>query len=178
MTGGPLADPGVRRAYVLTKLGVLGLAALATVPLARVFGARAWVALAVFAVLLAVITVVVLAVGGRSATAVAAGDDTMSPDEDVDPGPDDPVVLPVEDSLDLHPFQPGDIPAVVEDYLEAAHSRGFDEVRLIHGRGIGVQRERVRSVLAKHPLVVEYHDAPPRQGGWGATVATLKVCGD
>ncbi len=174
MAGGPLADPGVRRAYLLTKLGVLVAAGVATVPLARVLGARAWYAFGAFTVLLSVVTVAVLVLGGRSWEA-RAPDRADAPADGAEVAPDEAVVLPVEDSLDLHPFQPGDIPAVVADYLEAAHRSGFTEVRLIHGRGIGVQRERVRSVLSRHPLVEEYHDAPPERGGWGATVATLKT---
>jgi len=87
---------------------------------------------------------------------------------------DEPIELPIEDALDLHAFAPRDVAAVVEDYLVAAHARGFREVRLIHGRGIGVQREIVRSVLGRHPLVADFADAPPERGGWGATVARLK----
>jgi DNA-nicking Smr family endonuclease len=84
------------------------------------------------------------------------------------------VELPVEDSIDLHPFAPRDIPDVVREYLVAAHAAGYREVRLIHGRGIGVQRERVRSALGKHPLVAEFADATPDRGGWGATIACLR----
>jgi dsDNA-specific endonuclease/ATPase MutS2 len=87
----------------------------------------------------------------------------------------EPVPIPIEDALDLHTFAPADIPAVVADYLEAAHARGFREVRLIHGRGRGVQREIVRSVLSRHPLVVDYADAPPERGGWGATIARIRA---
>lgn len=87
---------------------------------------------------------------------------------------DAPLRTPIEDALDLHAFTPKDIPSVVAEYLDAAHTRGFTEVRVIHGRGIGVQRERVRSVLASHPLVVAFFDAPPERGGWGATVVRLK----
>jgi DNA-nicking Smr family endonuclease len=87
---------------------------------------------------------------------------------------DDPVVLPIEDAIDLHPFAPGEIPSVVRSYLEAAHEAGFREVRLIHGRGRGVQRARVRQVLAAHPLVERYADAPPERGGPGATLAWLR----
>jgi dsDNA-specific endonuclease/ATPase MutS2 len=86
----------------------------------------------------------------------------------------EPVPIPIEDALDLHAFAPADIPAVVADYLEAAQARGFLEVRLIHGRGRGVQREIVRGVLARHPLVLDFADAPPERGGWGATVARLR----
>jgi dsDNA-specific endonuclease/ATPase MutS2 len=87
---------------------------------------------------------------------------------------DDVVVLEIEDSIDLHTFAPRDIPSVVESYLEAAAEKGFSEVRLIHGRGKGVQRARVQSVLARHPLVEEFRDAPATRGGWGATVAWLR----
>jgi dsDNA-specific endonuclease/ATPase MutS2 len=63
---------------------------------------------------------------------------------------------------------------VVADYLEAAHARGFREVRLIHGRGRGVQRRIVQSLLGRHPLVAGFADAPAERGGWGATVVTLR----
>lgn len=82
--------------------------------------------------------------------------------------------IPIEDRLDLHAFLPRDVPEVVRDYLDAAAERGLREVRLIHGRGIGVQRERVREVLAAHPRVGSFHDAPPERGGWGATVVRLR----
>ena len=85
----------------------------------------------------------------------------------------DPVRVPVEDSIDLHSFSPRDIPSVVESYLEAACEAGFQEVRLIHGRGKGVQKEVVRRVLSQHPRVKEYWEAPPEQGGWGATIVWL-----
>lgn len=88
--------------------------------------------------------------------------------------PDEPVELPIEDVLDLHAFAPRDIGAAVEAYLEAAVHRGFTCVRLIHGRGIGFQRERVRSILARTPFVDAYQDAPPEAGGWGATLVTFK----
>lgn len=90
------------------------------------------------------------------------------------PSDNDPVPIPIEDSLDLHAFAPRDIPSVVDEYLEAAHARGFTEVRLIHGRGIGVQRAIVQSLLAKHPLVAGFGDAPAERGGWGATVVTFR----
>jgi len=89
--------------------------------------------------------------------------------------PDDPVHVPIEDHIDLHPFRPRDVRAVVDSYLEAAAARGFREVRLIHGRGIGVQREIVRSLLAKHPLVETFRDAGPDRGGWGATLVVLRA---
>lgn len=83
-------------------------------------------------------------------------------------------VVPIEDSIDLHGFAPRDIPSVVEAYLEAAVEKGFREVRLIHGKGIGFQRQRVREVLSNHPQVVEFRDAPATRGGWGATLVWLE----
>ncbi|MBI4591632.1 MAG: Smr/MutS family protein [Candidatus Rokubacteria bacterium] len=87
---------------------------------------------------------------------------------------DEPVVVPIQDSLDLHAFAPRDIPSVVDEYLRAVHARHFGEVRLIHGRGKGVQRAVVQSLLAAHPLVARFFDAPHDRGGWGATVVILK----
>ena len=87
---------------------------------------------------------------------------------------DEPLALPIEDSLDLHTFHPRDVASVVEEYLTEAAARGFREVRLIHGRGIGVQREIVRGVLSRNPLVESFADAPPERGGWGATVVRLR----
>ena len=77
--------------------------------------------------------------------------------------------IPIEDSIDLHTFQPREIHIVVEEYLYQAVQRGFSEVRIIHGRGIGVQREIVRSILEKHPHVTSFRDAPDR----GSTYVTL-----
>ena len=79
--------------------------------------------------------------------------------------------IPIESSLDLHAFHPRDIPSVVDEYLRAAHQRGLREVRLIHGRGKGVQRGIVQNVLEKHPLVEEFWDATETH--LGATVARL-----
>ena len=86
----------------------------------------------------------------------------------------DPVVLPLEDSIDLHPFQPKDIPSVVEEYLQQCIDAGILEVRLIHGKGKGVQRNVVHSLLEKHPAVASFHDAPAEAGSWGATVVILQ----
>ena len=86
----------------------------------------------------------------------------------------DPVVLPLQDSIDLHPFQPKDIPSVVEEYLQQCIDAGILEVRLIHGKGKGVQRDIVRSLLEKHPAVTSFHDAPAEAGSWGATVVILQ----
>jgi DNA-nicking Smr family endonuclease len=87
---------------------------------------------------------------------------------------DDPLELPIEDSLDLHSFIPRDVPSVVDEYLRAAHARGLREVRLIHGRGIGVQRRIVQTLLRDHPLVTEFGDAPEERGGRGATIVRLR----
>ncbi|HEX4810806.1 MAG TPA: Smr/MutS family protein [Bryobacteraceae bacterium] len=79
----------------------------------------------------------------------------------------------VTDVFDLHPFAPRDVKSAVEAYLEEAHRLGLVHLRIIHGRGIGVQRETVRKILARTPYVVEFHDAPLEAGGWGATVVQL-----
>ena len=89
---------------------------------------------------------------------------------------DEPVVIPITDVFDLHTVPPRDVKAIVEAYLEEAHARGFVAIRLIHGRGIGVQREIVRGILARTPFVVSFGDAPLEAGGWGATIATLQTC--
>jgi dsDNA-specific endonuclease/ATPase MutS2 len=80
--------------------------------------------------------------------------------------------VPIESSLDLHAFHPRDIPSVVEEYVNAARDAGLREVRLIHGRGKGVQRGIVQAALEKHPLVEEFYDAPDSH--LGATVVVLK----
>ncbi len=95
-------------------------------------------------------------------------EDPFSPSETA------PVALPIEDVLDLHSFSPKDIRPLVEEYLLQCHQRGFLEVRLIHGRGTGTQRQIVRSLLARHSLVAEFGDAPPEAGGWGATLVRLQ----
>ena len=87
---------------------------------------------------------------------------------------DDPVVLPIEPVLDLHSFQPREVESVLEEYLREAARAGFEEVRIVHGRGIGVQREIVRAVLSRTPFVISFRDARPEAGGWGATVALLR----
>jgi dsDNA-specific endonuclease/ATPase MutS2 len=79
--------------------------------------------------------------------------------------------VPIEGTLDLHAFHPRDIASVVEEYVRAAHAAGLTEIRLIHGRGKGVQRGIVQSALEKNPLVESFYDAP--ESHLGATVATL-----
>ena len=88
---------------------------------------------------------------------------------------DEPVEIPIEDTLDLHPFRPAEVKDVARDYLIEARAAGFRQVRLIHGRGIGVQRERIRSLLATLDFVEAYHDADGSGGGWGATVVVLRT---
>ena len=84
---------------------------------------------------------------------------------------DESHIVPIGPEFDLHPFAPRDIPDVVDAYLEAAHAAGLRDVRLVHGRGIGVQRARVHQVLKAHPLVVTFHDDP--RSHLGATIVTL-----
>ena len=85
----------------------------------------------------------------------------------------EPVVLEFSDVIDLHSIPPRMVRAVVEEYLEEAHRRRVQWVRVIHGKGIGVQREIVRAILQRSPFVLEFKDAPPEAGGWGATLVTL-----
>jgi dsDNA-specific endonuclease/ATPase MutS2 len=87
---------------------------------------------------------------------------------------DEPVRIPVTDIFDLHSVPPRDVKAVVEAYLEEAHRLGLKALRIVHGRGIGVQREIVRAVLARTDFVLDYRDAPAEAGGWGATIVTLR----
>ena len=108
-------------------------------------------------------------VGAREAEA-----DDVDPD---DPFPE-PVRIEITDVFDLHTVRPREVRAVVEEYLYQARLAGFRHVRLIHGKGVGVQREAVREILACTPFVEHFADAPPEAGGWGATVATLKGIGD
>jgi DNA-nicking Smr family endonuclease len=100
-----------------------------------------------------------------------SGEDDGGPD----PVPDDEVVeLEITDVLDLHGFQPREIAEVVVSYLDAAHQAGLRRVRLIHGKGIGVQRESVRRILGRDPRVAAFGDLPGEHGGWGATWADLR----
>ena len=87
---------------------------------------------------------------------------------------EEPIRIPITDSFDLHTVRPQEVAAAVDAYLEEANRLGLKAVRLIHGRGIGVQREIVRAVLARTPFVISYQDAPPEAGGWGATIVTLR----
>lgn len=87
---------------------------------------------------------------------------------------EEPVRIPLTDVFDLHSVPPRDAEAVVDEYLEEAHRMGWKALRIIHGRGIGVQRDMVRRVLSRKDYVLNFQDAPAEAGGWGATIVTLR----
>ena len=87
----------------------------------------------------------------------------------------EPVRLEITDVFDLHAIAPRDVRRAVEEYLREARRAGFRRVRIIHGKGVGVQREAVRTILARTAFVEHFADAPPEAGGWGATVAHLSA---
>jgi dsDNA-specific endonuclease/ATPase MutS2 len=87
----------------------------------------------------------------------------------------EPLRIPISDVFDLHTVRPQDVKPAVEAYLEEANRLGLKALRIIHGRGIGVQREIVRAVLARTPFVLSFQDAPLEAGGWGATIVTLRT---
>jgi len=91
-----------------------------------------------------------------------------------DPFENEAVRIPITDIFDLHSVPPAEVEAVVEEYLNEANRLGLKALRIIHGRGIGVQREVVRGVLGRTEFVAAFADAPAEAGGWGATVVTLK----
>ncbi len=86
----------------------------------------------------------------------------------------EPLELVITDTLDLHSFPPREVGDVVRSYLDAAWEKGIRELRIIHGRGIGAQRQTVRSILERDPRVTSFGDAPQGAGGWGATCVTLR----
>jgi len=86
----------------------------------------------------------------------------------------EPIRIPIIDVLDLHSVPAKDMQGVVEEYLIEAHRLGYKVLRIIHGRGIGVQREMVRAVLKRTSFVESFGDAPAEAGGWGATLVTLR----
>ena len=86
-----------------------------------------------------------------------------------------PIELPIEDTLDLHTFQPKEVADLLDDYITACADAGIFSVRIIHGKGKGFLKKRVAQILAEHPLVSDYRDAPPEAGGWGATLVDLKM---
>jgi len=107
--------------------------------------------------------------GPRAGRRVGAGGGLSAGEADDDAA----VVLPITDELDLHTFAPRDVPSVVAEYVQACRARGILRVRVIHGRGKGVQRAEVRRMLRSLPGVAGFADAPPASGGWGATVIDL-----
>ena len=90
------------------------------------------------------------------------------PLEEPEPG-EEPIELEVTDVLDLHSFPPSEVRDLVRDYLDLAWEKGLRELRIIHGKGVGVQRRTVRTLLERDPRVVEFGDPPGESGGWGAT---------
>jgi dsDNA-specific endonuclease/ATPase MutS2 len=110
----------------------------------------------------------------EAAPAPEADADEDSEVDPFDPFPE-PVSIEIRDIIDLHSIPPRDVRRVVEEYLLEARRKGFRSVRIIHGKGVGVQREIVRSILATTPFVEHYADAPPEAGGWGATIARLSA---
>ena len=98
----------------------------------------------------------------------------MADDDVREPFGTGPVELPITDVFDLHSVPARDVQGVVEEYLTEAYRRGYKALRIIHGRGIGVQREMVRVILARTSFVESYGDAPAEAGGWGATLVTLR----
>ncbi|HKO62699.1 MAG TPA: Smr/MutS family protein [Pyrinomonadaceae bacterium] len=97
-------------------------------------------------------------------------DNSLDPDNPFS----EPVRIPITDVFDLHTFQPRDVKLVVEEYLKEVHEAGFTSVRIIHGKGKGVQREMVRKILERTSFVSDWTDAPPDAGGLGATIVWFK----
>lgn len=87
----------------------------------------------------------------------------------------EPFEIEITDTLDLHAFSPKDVKSLVENYLVEARNKGFKVVRIIHGKGIGVQREIVRKILSETDFVKDFKNAPEFSGNWGSTVAELDV---
>ena len=89
-----------------------------------------------------------------------------------------PVEMAITEELDLHTFHPRDVKSLVTDYLDECRERGFAEVRIVHGKGVGVLREIVHKTLERHPAVASYRLADGARGSWGATIVTLRGAGD
>ena len=99
----------------------------------------------------------------------------MSPiDESPQPDSEEVYEVPIEDAFDLHPYRPADVLRMLDAYLDAALDKGFVEVRVIHGKGKGVQRSQVQAFLGRDPRVSRWQSAPATRGGWGATLAWLQ----
>ena len=86
----------------------------------------------------------------------------------------EPIKIPIEDVLDLHTFRPQDVADLLKDYFAECIKAGIHSVRVIHGKGKGIQKKRVHQILQKNPQVKSFKDAPPEAGGWGATVVELR----
>ena len=99
--------------------------------------------------------------------------DEPEPDERESGGPDDPISLPIDGTLDLHTFRPEEVKTLLPDYLAECRARGILEVRVIHGKGMGALRRTVHALLARLPEVASYSTAGEDAGGWGATLVTL-----
>ena len=114
---------------------------------------------------------------GRDGIVETSDSDLESEEVDIDPfNPfPDPVEIPITDVIDLHTISARDVARVVEEYMAQAREAGFRSVRIIHGKGVGVQREIVRSILARTPFVADWTDAPAEAGGWGATVVRIEL---
>ncbi|MGB5986761.1 MAG: Smr/MutS family protein [Desulfobacterales bacterium] len=102
----------------------------------------------------------------------------MSPGSDnnhfnEDPWVPEAVVVPISDELDLHTFNPRELGELLPEYLRACQAQGIFSLRIIHGKGMGILKERVRALLKKDPRVISFDDAPPEAGGWGATLVSL-----
>ena len=87
---------------------------------------------------------------------------------------EEPVIMPIDGILDLHTFSPKDLPPLLDDYIEACLDAAIIDLRIIHGKGKGILRDRVRAILTKHPLVESFTQAPLEAGSWGATLVRLK----
>ena len=85
----------------------------------------------------------------------------------------EPINIPITDILDLHTFQPKEVPDLLDDYFAACIETGIFSVRIIHGKGTGDLKERVHRILQRHPQVVSFDKAPAEAGGWGATLVEL-----
>ncbi|MEE8541628.1 MAG: Smr/MutS family protein [Desulfobacterales bacterium] len=86
----------------------------------------------------------------------------------------EPVIMPIEDVLDLHTFNPKEVGDLLDDYFSACVDKGIFSVRIIHGKGKGILKKRVHSILKRHSLVISYQEASPEAGGWGATFVVLR----
>ncbi len=98
----------------------------------------------------------------------------MPDDETDDFSPEDAIHMPIDGTLDLHTFSPKELPGLLDDYFSECREQGILDVRVIHGKGKGILRDRVRSILTKHPSVAEFSTGSHGSGGWGATLVRLK----